>query len=311
VNAPATADDHVTGKAANGFTLGRDAATPSRGFAVAAMCAGVLLLAVNDALAKWLVERYAPFQIILVRSLVALPLVVGLVLWLDGRQGLRSARPGVHAWRGLLAVAATCAFFLSLRALPLAEATSLLFAAPLFVAALSAPLLREKVGEWQWGTVAAGFAGVLIVARPGAQAFQPASLLALAAAALYALVMISARWIDRHDGARTVMVHLTLSSVLLSGFAVFSTWPEPRALDALLFLGMAVAGTLGVTLITQAFRTAPAAAVAPFEYTSLVWASLLGWLVWSEAPDAWTYAGAAVIIASGTALMLRARQANG
>jgi drug/metabolite transporter (DMT)-like permease len=261
-------------------------ATPSHGVAVATMCAGVLLLAVNDALAKWLVEGYAPVQIILVRSLVVLPVVVTLVLWTDGREGLRSARPGVHAWRGLLAVAATVAFILSLRALPLAEATSLLFAAPLFVAALSAPLLREKVDGPQWATVAAGFAGVLVVVRPGAQAFQPASLLALAAAGLYALVLISARWIDRRDGARTVMLYLTWASALLSGFAVFTTWPEPRVTDAALFLGMAVAGTLGVTLITQAFRIAPAAAVAPFEYTALVWASLLGWLVWSEAPDA-------------------------
>ena len=285
-------------------------ALPSHVMAVATMVAGVLLLAINDALAKWLVERYAPFQIILVRSLVALPLVVALVLRADGWRGLRSARPGVHAGRGLLAVAATLAFMLSLKALPLAEATSLLFAAPLFVAALSLPLLGQRVDAPQRAAVAAGFAGVLIVVRPGASAFQAASLLALAAAGLYALMMISARWIHPRDGARTVMLFMTLTSALLSGIAVFTPWPKPQTVDALLFLAMAVTGTLGVTLITHAFRMAPAAVVAPFEYTALVWASLLGWLVWRDAPDAWTFTGAAVIIAGGTALVLREQQAK-
>ena len=194
---------------------------PSRGLAVAAMCTGVLLLAVNDALAKWLVARYGPFQIVLVRSLVALPLVTALVVWADGWPGLRSARPAVHIGRGLLALAAAAAFILSLRTLPLAEATALIAAAPLFVAALSAPLLGERVWPLRWAAIAAGFAGVLVVTRPGAAAFQAASFLAIAAAALYALVMVSARWIDRRDDARTVMLHLTLAAALLSAPAAF------------------------------------------------------------------------------------------
>lgn len=284
------------------------AGAASRGLAVAVMCAGVLLLAVNDALAKWLVARYGPVQIILVRSLTALPLVVALVLWADGWAGLRSARPGVHVGRGLLTLAAAAAFILSLRTLPLAEATALIASAPLFIAALSAPLLGERVRAPQWAAVAVGFAGVLVVTRPGAAAFQTASLLALAAAALYALVMLSAKWIDRRDGASTVMLHLTLAAALLSSPAAFAPWPETRASDALLFLAMAVAATLGVTLLTQAFRMAPAAVVAPFDYTALLWAGVLGWLVWGEAPDAATLAGAAIIIASGFSLVLSERR---
>lgn len=284
------------------------AATPSRGLAIAAMCAGVLLLTISDALTKWLVTRYGPFQIILVRNLTALPLVAALVVWVDGWRGLRSARPTVHAWRGLLTLAAAYAFILSLRTLPLAEATALIAAAPLFIAALSAPLLRERVGAPQWAAIAVGFAGVLVVTRPGAAAFQAASVLALAATALYALVMISAKRIDPRDGVRTVMLHLTLAAALLSSFAAFGSWPEPRASDALLFLAMAVAGTVGVTLITQAFRMAPAAVVAPFDYTALVWAGLLGWLVWDDAPDVQTVVGAAVIIAGGLYLVLNERR---
>jgi drug/metabolite transporter (DMT)-like permease len=263
------------------------------------MCAGVLLLTISDALTKWLVARYDPFQIILVRNLTALPFVVALVVWADGWQGLRSARPMVHVGRGVLTLAAAFTFILSLRTLPLAEAMALVAAAPLFIAVLSAPLLGERVGALRWAAIAAGFAGVLIITRPGAATFQAASVLALAATALYALVMLSAKWIDPRDSARTVMLYLTLVAVVLSSFAVFLPWPEPQAIDAPLFLAAAVAGTLGITFITQSFRMAPAAVVAPLDYTALVWAGALGWLVWGDVPDGLTLAGAAVIVASG------------
>jgi len=283
----------------------RSVGPPSRGRAIAIMCLGVLLLTISDALTKWLVARYGPFQILLVRSLTALPFVVTLVLWSDGWTGLRSARPTVHVWRGLLTLGAASTFILSLRTLPLAEAAALVGAAPLFIAALSAPLLGEQVGAGRWAAIATGFAGVLLVTRPGAAAFQAASGLALAATAFYALVMLSAKWIDTRDSARTVMLYLTLAAALLSSFAAFAPWPEPRASDIPLFLAAAVAGTLGVTLITQAFRMAPAAAVAPFDYTALLWAGVLGWLVWGDLPDGLTLAGAAVIVVSGLWLVFR------
>ncbi len=284
------------------------AGSPSRLQAMVTMCAGVLLLTISDALTKWLVERYQPLQIILVRSLTALPFVTALVVWTDGWSGLGSARPVVHLWRGLLTIAAASAFILSLRTLPLAEATALIAAAPLVIAALSIPLLGERVGAPRWVAIASGFAGVLVITRPGAATFQVASALALAATALYALVMISARWIDPRDSARTVMLYLTLTAALFSSAAAVMPWPVPRALDAPLFLAMAVAGTLGVTLITQAFRRAPAAVVAPFDYTALLWAGALGWLVWGDVPDVLTLAGAAIIVASGLWLVLHERR---
>ena len=110
------------------------------------------------------------------------------------------------------------------------------------------------------------------------------------------------------DGLATSVVALTLAAALLSSFAVFIPWPEPQAADAPLFLAAAVAGTLGITLITQAFRMAPAAVVAPFDYTALVWAGVLGWLVWGDLPDGLTLAGAAVIVASGLWLVVHERR---
>lgn len=275
----------------------------SRYAAIGLMCTGVLFLVLNDAVVKWLVTRYDPFQILLGRSLIALPLVAALVCFIDGPKALRSARLRVHALRGVLGVAASYAFILSLRSLPLAEATALVFASPLVVAALSALLLKEHVG-WERATaVAVGFVGVLIIIQPGAETFQAASLLAVGAAVFYALVMVSARWIDKRDSIWTMMLYMTLFSGLLAAFTVFSAWPTFEFTDVLLFLGTAVAGTLGLALISQAFRMAPAAVVAPYDYTALIWASLLGWLIWGVVPEIWTYLGALVIIASGIYLI--------
>ena len=153
--------------------------------------------------------------------------------------------------------------------------------------------------------VLVGFLGVLIVVRPGIAAFQPASLYVLTAALLYALIMISARWIDRDEGFWTMVFYFMLSATFFSGLGAIPFWVPLQLEDLTLYGAMAVAGTLGITLISQAFRQGPASIVAPFEYTILIWASLLGWAVWQEVPDLWTYLGAAVIAASGIYILLR------
>ena len=272
--------------------------------AILTMCAGVVILVMNDATVKWLVVRYDPMQILFVRSLIALPIAVALVCLIDSPQGLRSARLPIHVLRGALGVGASFAFILSLKSLPLAEATALVFASPIVVAALSVPLLKEHVGWGRAAAVVAGFIGVLIIVRPGAATFQTASLLAVAAAILYALVMISARLIDKRDSIWTMMLYMTVFAALFSAFTVFTAWPTPEFTDLFLFLGTAVAGTLGLALISQAFRMAPAAVVAPYDYTALIWASLLGWLIWGVVPETWTYLGALVIIAAGIYLII-------
>jgi drug/metabolite transporter (DMT)-like permease len=115
--------------------------------------------------------------------------------------------------------------------------------------------------------------------------------------------MVSARWIDKRDSLWTMMLYMTVFAAVFSAFTLFSAWPTPIFSDVFLFLGTAVAGTLGLTLISQAFRMAPAAVVAPYDYTALLWASLFGWLIWGVVPGLWVYGGAAVIIASGIYLI--------
>lgn len=295
----------------NGSALINGGAARSNGQAIAVMCLGILCLVMNDAMAKWLTVDYSPIQIIFLRHLLALPMIAAVVLVLGGRAALRSRHLGVHALRGLFLVGGATCFFLGLKFLPLAEATSLIFAAPIFVTALSVPLLGEQVGWRRWAAVIAGFAGVLIIVRPGAEAFQPASLIVVGAALFYALIMISARWIDRDESFWTMMFYFVLFPGLYTGLGVFAVWQPPQASHLPLFLGMAVFGTLGMALISQAFRLGAAAVVAPFDYTALLWASLLGWMVWNEIPELWTYAGAAVIIASGIYIVVRETRLSG
>jgi drug/metabolite transporter (DMT)-like permease len=277
----------------------------STGEAISLMCAGIFCIVVNDALAKWFVSQYPPLQIIFMRNLLATPMIAVIVLSIGGRRALQTRHLGLHAMRGLLLVAGGYAFYIGLSILPLAEATSLIFAAPIFITALSVPLLGEQVGWRRWAAVIVGFAGVLIIVRPGAAAFQPASLFVLVTAMVYALLMISARWVGRGEGMWTMMFYLMLFPTLISGLIVPLTWQPLQMSHLPLFLAMAVFGALGMALISQAFRLGEAAVVAPFDYTALIWASLLGWLVWGEIPGLWTYAGAAVIIASGIYIVLR------
>lgn len=280
------------------------------GQAIAVMCIGVFCLVVNDVMAKWLTAHYTPLQIIFVRNLLALPIIAAIAVSFAGRTALRSGHLRLHAVRGLLSVCAAYTFFSGLRLLPLAEATSLVFAAPIFITALSVPLLGEHVGWRRWSAVLAGFVGVLVIVRPGAATFQPASLLIVATAMFYALMMISARWIGRHENLWTMMFYVVLFPTLYSGLVVPFQWQTVHTPHLPLLLGMAVFGTLGVTLIGHAFRLGTAAVVAPFDYTALIWASLFGWLFWSEVPGLWTYAGAAIVMASGIYIVTRETRAG-
>lgn len=269
------------------------------------MTVGVACLSVNDALAKFLVADYSPLQILFLRNVIALPFAVLLTVKMGGLTALRSSRPAAHLLRGLLWIAATILFFTSFIYLELAEATALIFVAPLFITAMSAIFLREHVGLRRWLAVLIGFLGVLIVVRPGAATFQPASLLPVGTAFVYAILMLGARWVDPRESVWTMLLYLTGASALLSAFVVPFVWNPVRLEDLWLFAAIALFGTAGMTMMTQAFRLASAAIVAPLDYTAMVWATAFGWLVWQEVPDGATFVGAAVIIASGLYVIWR------
>ena len=273
--------------------------------AILLICAGVALLVVNDAGAKLLTDRYPPVQILVLRNLIAIPIIVGIIAAFVGVSALRTHQPGLHALRGILMVAAVWLNFTGLSYLPLAEATALIFSAPLFITALSVPLLREKVGWRRWSAVLVGFIGVLVIVRPGGATFQLASLLPVTAALMYALFMISARWIGRGESFWTMMLFVMLFPMLYAAPIALAVWTPILPGDFWLFVGIAICGSLGLALIGQAFRLAPAAIVAPFDYTALIWAAGLGWMLWGDKPVIWTLIGAIIIAISGVFLMVR------
>lgn len=275
----------------------------SRG--ILTICVGVAFLVLNDAIAKLLTERYDPVQIIFLRNLIAVPMIASVVLLLRGSHALRTRHLGLHALRGLLMLLGAYLYFTSLRFLPLAEATALIFSAPIFITALSVPLLGEAVGLRRWGAVILGFIGVLIVVQPGAAGFHPASLLPVGAAFLYSLFMVSARWVGPSEGLWTTMLFVVLFPMLYAAPFALWVWTEVQVEDLWLFVAIAIFGSLGITLIGQAFRLAPAAVVAPFDYTALVWATAFGWLIWGDLLGLWTIVGALIIVASGIIIVLR------
>jgi len=272
---------------------------------IACIVGGIFFLTLSDANAKWLGAHYSPLQILFLRALIALPAVAGIALALGGRRILRTAHPGLHLLRGAINVMSATCFYLGLRALPLAEATAIAFAAPLFVTALSVLLLKEQVDGRRWLAVLAGFAGVLIIVRPGTSAFQAATLLPLATAMLYAVMMITARGIGQGEGMLTTTFYIVAGQLVCSAVTLPWVWQAPEPAHLPRFAAVALFSTLGLAFITQAFRIAPASVVAPFDYTGLIWATLIGWIFWHETPDAYAFVGALFIAGSGVYIALR------
>lgn len=269
------------------------------------MCAGVLCLALGDAITKWLGASYSPLQIIFFRTLVSLPLIVLIARFNGGIRKLGTKRPGVHLLRGLIFTGTMVCFMWSLTLLPLAEATAIIFAAPLFVTLLSVPLLKERVDKPTILATLLGFIGVMIVVRPGADSFRPATLIVLAAAVFYALTLITARRYGSREHLWAMVFYTTLIPMLVSAATMPWVWITPSMPDWPIFILAGVLGVGAMAGITMAFRYAPAALAAPFDYTALIWAVLLGWWIWGEVPDVWVLIGGTVVIFSGLLIAWR------
>lgn len=269
---------------------------------IAFMCAGVFCLTINDVFAKWLAAFYPVPEIAFFRMLFALPLIVGAGVLIGGRGALATRRPLAHVGRGVLATAATLSFFLAITLLPLAEATAIAFTAPLFVTLLAIPLLGERPGRPQWIATLTGFAGVLLIVRPGGAAFTLGALAPLAAALAYASLMLTARMLGRRETIWATMLYATVVPLVVSAMMLPWFWKTPDAAHLPYLVGVGFFGGLSMTLITQGFRIGIASVVAPFDYTGLVWATLFGWIFWNEVPSELSVLGGLVIAACGVYL---------
>ena len=269
------------------------------GLGIASIAAAVFLFSIADALAKWLGQTYEPVQIVFLRYVFGL-IPVALLVWHGGGLGaLRTRRPVMHGLRALVIFAALLMLFTGLRRLPLAEAISVAFTAPLFVTALSGPLLGEPVQARHWAAVLVGFLGALIVIQPGTGAFQVESLFVVVAALCFALSALITRRMSRTETNVALLAYTTIGAGLASLPIMPFVWRAPAQDDLWLFLAIGLIGSTAAYFVIQAYRNAPPAIVAPFDYMALIWAALFGWIVWQDRPEPPVWLGAAIIAASG------------
>lgn len=276
--------------------------------AIALMVFGVTTFAVMDALGKQLAEEMDVLQVIWGRYVFALPLVVVLAPPHTWGRLLRGSRPVLQFGRALMPMAAGLTIVLALRTMPLADATVISFVAPLLVTALSIPLLGEKVGWHRWAAVLVGFAGVVIIARPGAGAFQWVSLLPFATALSSALYQISTKLLSASVHALSTLLYTMVVGFILSTLALPFVWEAPTTQGWLLMAVSGVVNALGHYAIIRAFAGAPASTLAPFIYTQIVCAAILGYVMFGEVPDTITWLGTAIVVASGLYVLHRERR---
>lgn len=275
---------------------------------IAFMFLAMFALSCLDASAKALIADYSVWQIIFLRNLFALVPVLIFVWRAGGFANLRTHRLPQHFARAMLGMAMMALFFTSLATLKLADAIAIAFVAPLITTALSGPLLGDSVGRHRWSAIFIGLIGVLVMVRPGTGAFQPAAMLVLGGIFFYSLAMLWSRRLSRTESSAAIACYYTFSTILMSGIILaFTGWRTPTPEAWGLFLIAGVGGGIGMFCLAEAYRFGEPASVAPMEYSTMIWALLLGWLFWQELPDGPVYAGAVLVIGAGLYVIHRER----
>ena len=291
----------------------------------------LFLFAIQDVIIKYFSDQYSVLQIVFIRGIIA----VGLMWWvarlISESNQLTSRRPWLALLRGFLGFCSYTTYYLAVASLPLAEVVAIVFSAPLFVTAMSALLLGEKVGPRRWSAVFAGFIGVLIIVGPAGEFQNLAVILAFIASITYASQTIITRYLGSHDRPLSIafnaLIVFTGASALLSLMMaggiisissthpslVFLTrdWVLPETIDLCLMIFLGFNGAIAFYCMSKAYCVAPASTIAPFEFTYVVWAVVFGYLFWSEIPRTTTLVGLLILIGSSIYIWARERKLQG
>ncbi len=275
---------------------------------IGAMVFAVAMFSLMDTGLKLLAAHYPSMQVAALRAMTSLPLVVAYVAWRGAFKSVWRVRWSLHLLRGALGIVMLAAFAFGLRDLPLAEAYSIFFVAPMLITGLSVPLLGDRIEPARWLAIAIGMLGVVVVLRPsGAGFFSWGGLAVLASAACYALSSVLVRLLGRTDSKESMVLWLMVMVALGAGVLAAPHWVPVRLEHSWILVGIAVSGFLGQLAITDAFSRGEPSVIAPFEYSALAWGLGLDWLLWQVLPDRYTLLGAAIIIGTGIYLVRRER----
>ncbi len=271
------------------------------GFLLFGVAAGLSL----DLAAKWLLVDYSLQQFVFLRSIFGVVVFLSLSRWFGGIGELKTKRWKAHLLRTVLASGAMFGFFYGLKYMPLVNALTLAFTAPLIVTALSVPILGEHVGWRRWLAVIVGFIGVMIVLRPGRGMLTPAALAIMVASFCYAGLAISARKLATTESSLSLSVYVITGPLIISSFLLPGNYVAPTFNGWLLFLFAGFASAGAWAGIVGGYRRAPPSMLAPFEYTALIGAAIAGYYIWGEVPDKWVITGGTIIISSGLFIVYR------
>lgn len=271
------------------------------GYLMFGVAAGLAL----DLCAKTLLADYSLEQFVFLRSVFGILFFVLAARWYGGISSLKTTRPGWHALRTALATGAMFGFFFGLNRMPLVTALTIAFMAPLIVTGLSQPFLGEHVGWRRWVAVIAGFAGVVVVLRPGEGVFTPAAIAVIGAAFCWAGLALTARKLASTETSFSLSFYVIVGPLLVASLTLQGNFSSPTPGAWSLFVLAGLCSALAWVGIVGGYRRAPPVVLAPFEYTALIGAAIAGYLIWDEIPDRWVVVGALMIIGSGIYIVYR------
>lgn len=269
-----------------------------------------MLFVALDTVTKTLAPTYPILQLVSLRFMVHAAIVAILLAPVLHRHA-RSRAPGLQLLRSALLAGVTANFFVAIASMKLVDATAIMFATPVLVTALSIPLLGEKVGARRWAAVLVGFAGALLVARPGPGIFESGALFALTAALLNALYQLTTRKVSNADTPLTTLLWTPLVGAAAGAVIAPTVWVPPATADLGLMLLLGVFGGVSHYCMIKAFDRAPAAVISPYTYLGLIWATLAGFAFFGEVPDLLTVVGGCLIVGSGLFILHRERVRRG
>jgi drug/metabolite transporter (DMT)-like permease len=272
------------------------------------ICLALVCFALLDTTAKWLNGHMNTVQVIWARFTGHFVLSFLIVNPWTSPGLVRTRRLKLQLARSALLLGSTAFNFVALRYLQLDQTASIMFTAPFFVAALAGPILGEWIDWKRWTAIGVGFAGILLVTRPGAGGIHPAAVFSVMAAGCFALYSITTRILASHDRTDTTSFYSSVVGLLVSSVAVGWVWTTPASWTTMAgMLAVGAFGWIGHLILIVAHRYAPAPVLAPFSDSQIVWMSLTGALVFGDKPSSWTMAGAGIVIVSGLYLLSRER----